>query len=271
MDGNTLFSELKKISVITINFNNKFGLEKTIQSVISQPLFIEHIEYIIIDGGSNDDSVETIKKFEGSIHSWISEKDEGIFHAMNKGLQKATGEYVIFMNSGDVFCNNLIDKEFIDRLNTQLVYGNYYLESELPKNLCKQTETIDFAYLLGRTICHQALFMERDLCLKYPFEYKFNIIGDWIQLFKIMKNKNPTVQYMNQAICIYDIEGLSIQQNDKRLQQRAEFLSLNYGEWELVTLKKLGRLRSRDFYFWVMNSVDSYKRSIAFKWLKKVI
>jgi glycosyltransferase involved in cell wall biosynthesis len=271
VDGNTLHVELKKISVITINFNNKLGLEKTIQSVISQPLFKEHIEYIIIDGGSNDCSVETIKEFEGSIHFWVSEKDGGIFYAMNKGLQKATGEYVIFMNSGDVFCNNLIDKRFIDSLNTQLVYGNYYLESELPKNLCKQTETIDFAYLLGKTICHQALFMQRDLCVKYPFEYQFNIIGDWIQLFKIMKNENPSIKYVNQVICIYDIEGLSIQQNDKRLLQRAEFLSLNYGAWELETLKKLGRLRSRDFYFWVMNSVDSYKRGIAFKWLKKII
>jgi len=262
---------LKKISVITINFNNRIGLEKTIQSVISQPLFKEHIEYIIIDGGSDDGSVETINKFESSTHSWISEKDEGIFHAMNKGLQKATGDYVIFMNSRDVFCDNLIDNQFIDCLNTQLVYGNYFLDSELPNNLCKQTETIDFAYLLGKTICHQALFMKRDLCLKYPFEYQFNIIGDWIQLFKIMKNENPSVQYVNQAICIYDIEGLSIQQNDKRLQQRSEFLSLNYGAWELETLNKLVRLRTRDFYFWVINSVDVYKRSIAFKWLKKII
>ena len=86
-----------------------------------------------------------------------------------------------------------------------------------------------------------------------------------------MKNENPSVKYVNQPICIYDIEGLSIQQNDKRLNQRGEFLSLNYGSWELETLNKLARLRTRDFYFWVINALDSYKRSVAFKWLKKII
>ncbi len=262
---------MKKISVITINYNNNFGLVKTIQSVIHQPLFNEVVEYIIIDGGSNDGVIETIEKFQDSIHYWVSEKDEGIFHAMNKGLQKVTGEYVIFMNSGDVFCKNLIDRQFIECLNTELVYGNYFIECESPKKFYKQTESIDFAYLLGKTICHQSLFIKREFCLKYPFEYDFNIIGDWIQLFRIMKNENPSVKHLNKSICVYDIDGLSVQQNEKRLQQRAEFLSMNYSVWELETLKELGRLRSRDFYFWVMNSVDSYKIGIAFKWLKNII
>ena len=90
-----------KISVITINYNNKSGLEKTIQSVISQTYF--ELEYIIIDGGSSDGSIDVIKKYENKIDYWISEQDKGIYNAMNKGIAQAHGEYCNFMNSGDCF------------------------------------------------------------------------------------------------------------------------------------------------------------------------
>ena len=262
---------MKKISVITINYNNKKGLAETIESVVSQPLFPMEIEYILIDGNSNDGSLDLIIQNQQNFEYWVSEKDEGIFHAMNKGLQKATGEYVIFMNSGDVFCPNVLDETLIRNFNSKLVYGNYYEGNSRVNRFYKQTQTIDFAFLLGRTICHQTVFIERNLCAKYPFEYHFNIIGDWIQLFRIMKNENPTVNYIDRAICIYNNEGLSVQQNEKRLEQRKEFLKLNYSEWELETLTKIGRLRTREYYNWIVESVDSYKRSIIIKWLRKVI
>lgn len=262
---------MKKISVITVNYNNKNGLLKTIQSVINQPSFKTQIEYLIIDGKSDDGGINVIENFKESIDFWVSEKDEGIFHAMNKGLQKATGEYVIYMNSGDVFCENLINDSFIKMLTAPIVYGNYYLGTVISGNLQKQTDSIDFAYLLGRTICHQSIFINRELCLKYQFEYDFNIIGDWIQLFKIMKFENPETKYINLPICVYDVSGISISQNELRLKQREEFLKLNYSVWELETLKKFSRLRTRDTYQWIMGSLDSYKKSLSIKWLSKIL
>lgn len=90
-----------KFSIITINYNNCEGLEKTIQSVIEQSY--KGYEYIVIDGGSTDGSIDIIKKYEPSITFWVSEKDSGIYNAMNKGIRHSTGEYLNFMNSGDTF------------------------------------------------------------------------------------------------------------------------------------------------------------------------
>ncbi len=262
---------MKKISVVTINYNNAFGLQKTIESVVNQPLFKENVEYIVIDGGSTDESVSIINKYEKFLNYWVSEKDHGIFQAMNKGLEVATGEYVIYMNSGDTFSKDVIDEILIKNLTEDLIYGDYYLEKIDGNQYQKQTEKIDFAYLISKTICHQSIFMKRDLVQKYPFDYNFNIIGDWMQLFKIMKNENPLVQYINKPICVYNMDGLSIQQDALRLEQRKQFLKLYYGEWELETLKKLGRLRTRSTYQWIMSSLDSYKRGIIIKWLSKVL
>ena len=98
MDAESLFKELKRISVVTINFNNAIGLKKTIESVVSQVAFDSSIEYIVIDGGSSDSSLEIILQNERHLSYWVSEKDNGIFSAMNKGMQMSTGEYIIFMN-----------------------------------------------------------------------------------------------------------------------------------------------------------------------------
>lgn len=271
MDAKSLFDSLKQISVITINYNNYAGLKKTIFSVISQPKFKQYVEFIVIDGGSTDKSLSIIQENATNIHYWVSENDDGIFHAMNKGMNVASGNYIIYMNSGDTFCDNVITQQFIDNLNCDLVYGDYYVDKVSNKNYQKQTETIDFAYLISRTICHQALFIKRELCIKYPFEYTFNIIGDWMQLFKIMKHENPIVKYLNTPICVYNLDGISIQQDALRLEQRDQFLKLNYGAWELDTLRKIGRLRTRPTFHWIMSSLDSYKRSIILKWLSKIL
>ncbi|NJO90458.1 MAG: glycosyltransferase [Chloroflexia bacterium] len=111
-----------KLSIITINLNNARGLEKTIKSVVNQTY--SNVEYIVVDGGSIDNSVNIIKSYEKSIEFWISEKDNGIFHAMNKGIEKATGDYLLFLNSGDcLFSTTVIEKVFGNKQNKDLLYG----------------------------------------------------------------------------------------------------------------------------------------------------
>ena len=95
-----------KFTVITINYNNADGLRQTILSVVGQTC--DDYEYVIIDGGSTDGSVEVIKEREDKISYWVSEKDGGIYNAMNKGVKAARGEYLIFMNSGDIFYDNKV-------------------------------------------------------------------------------------------------------------------------------------------------------------------
>ena len=110
-------------SIITINLNNSTGLEKTIQSVTTQ-LFSD-FEFIIIDGGSTDNSIDVIKKYESEITSWVSEKDNGIYDAQNKGIAKANGTYCLFLNSGDyLFSKDALKKVFDSNLTEDIVYGN---------------------------------------------------------------------------------------------------------------------------------------------------
>lgn len=106
-----------KVSIITINYNNRDGLEKTVRSVISQNPSL--YEYIIIDGGSTDGSVDVIKKFACYITYWVSEKDRGIYHAMNKGIEAGKGDYYNFLNSGDCYH----DKDVLDKFNKYLHRG----------------------------------------------------------------------------------------------------------------------------------------------------
>src|ERR1700746_2743427 len=116
---------MSKLSVITINFNDANGLEKTINSVLSQT--VPNIEFIIIDGASTDKSVETIERFSDKIAYWISEKDKGIYDAQNKGAAKATGDYLLFMNSGDCFYDENVVKdlyEFLKENTKKIIYGN---------------------------------------------------------------------------------------------------------------------------------------------------
>ena len=110
-----------KYSIITINLNNSAGLRKTIESVVNQTF--QDFEYIIIDGGSTDGSVDIIKEYSSRIDYWVSEPDRGIYNAMNKGIVQAHGDYINFMNSGDCFSKNTILEEIYADLSFDFVFG----------------------------------------------------------------------------------------------------------------------------------------------------
>ena len=101
-----------KLSIITINYNNACDLKQTIQSVIEQTW--GDFEYLIIDGGSTDSSLEIIKQYQNQIDYWVSEPDKGVFHAMNKGIEQSSGEYLLMLNSGDCLANNKVLEKVFD-------------------------------------------------------------------------------------------------------------------------------------------------------------
>ena len=113
------------VVIITVNFNHKEGLKNTIVSVINQKSFNDY-EFIVIDGGSSDGSKDIIEKYARHIDYWVSEKDEGIYNGMNKGIRVAKGDYLIFMNSGDTFYNDHVLKDVfcVDR-NADFITGNH--------------------------------------------------------------------------------------------------------------------------------------------------
>ena len=258
-----------KLSVVTINYNNAAGLAKTIASVFELKSRIgKQIQYIVIDGDSNDGSQRLCEESADLIDYYLCEPDSGIFNAMNKGLRYSKGEYLIFMNSGDTFYLPSIDIDFLDNsLREDIHYGNVILETSGQHKLLKQTQSLDFFYLLNKTICHQSIFYRTQILQKYPFteEKEFSVLGDWIQLFEIFKNeKDLKVVYEDRIICYYNTEGESDKVEGRRGIQRRLFLSKYYSEWELESMFKIARIRGRSYYFPFLVSLEGYIETKVF-------
>ena len=192
-----------KLSIITINYNNREGLRKTIESVVNQTW--NDFEYIIIDGGSTDGSVDIIREFADKIDYWVSEPDKGIYNAMNKGVAIAKGEYCSFMNSGDSFCSpNTIEAVFSKQVATDIICGNTHT------NILKvPPQEITLDYLFNNSICHQCAFMRTFLMKKYGYDEKYRIVADRKFFIQALILDNCTYQAIDVDVANYDITGFS--------------------------------------------------------------
>ena len=194
-----------KLSVITINYNNSDGLRKTIESVINQTY--KDFEYIVIDGGSTDGSVDVIKEYADKIDYWVSEPDKGIYNAMNKGIDVAKGEYCNFMNSGDSFCSpKTMALVFAEETTADIVCGNTHTDK-----LKKPPHEMTFDFLFNGSICHQCAFIRTSLMKKYHYDEKYKIVADrkfFVQAFIL---ENCSYQAIDVDIVNYDINGFSSQ------------------------------------------------------------
>jgi glycosyltransferase involved in cell wall biosynthesis len=254
-----------KISIITVNLNNLNGLKKTAYSVPN----LDGIEWIVIDGISKDGSLEFLSGLERKPDILVSESDLGIYDAMNKGIHLAKGEYLIFMNAGDFFEENFFKNckhEFEG--SSDLVYGNTLLSDG---QLLKNPTNLDFFYIFNKMINHQSLFIKRNLLLKYPFNLRYKIVADWVQVFSILKYENPNIKYLNQNVCIYDTTGLSSRLDSERKNEKNVFLRSIYSDWELNDLKKFSRIRIRNWSYLIDRAIDSKWLGNFFSILNKVI
>ena len=198
-----------KLSIVTINLNNKAGLRKTIDSVIAQTC--KDFEWIIIDGGSTDESKELIEKYADYISYWVSEPDKGIFHAMNKGILASCGEYLLFLNSGDY----LYDSDVLHNVLPLLTGCDFYVGREQrnvenyiwDKNL-STTKEICLATL--SFLPHQCTFIQRSIFTKYGFyhdELKFS--SDWYLVYKALILGNATISKIPVLVSVFEGNGVS--------------------------------------------------------------
>lgn len=164
-----------RYSIITINYNDKEGLKRTVVSVLNQTH--TDYEFIIIDGGSTDGSVDVIQKYEDDITYWVSEKDNGIYHAMNKGVAKAQGEYCIFMNSGDCFHSSNV-LESVSKYQEDIICGKM-LKGKTISPSGHNKSTISLVDLMRGSLPHQAMFIKRELMIKHPYDENYKILSDW--------------------------------------------------------------------------------------------
>jgi len=195
-----------KVSIITVVHNNKEGLEKTINSVASQTY--QNIECIVIDGRSNDGTIDVIKKYQDKIDYWVSEQDKGIYDAMNKGAKKATGDYLYFLNSGDYFYNSevlsKISKHFIE--NYDLILGNVIRLYPNYKNLCKPNIK---KLRWGKMPPHPGSFIKRKIFNELNgYNIKYRSSGD-LDLFYRLHKKSCSYRVVRNKVAYMPSGGFS--------------------------------------------------------------
>lgn len=211
---------MPKLSIITINFNDKAGLEKTIKSFVSQS-FID-IEFIVIDGGSTDGSLELIKKYEKQLSYWCSEKDSGIYNAQNKGLKVAKGEYCLFLNSGDYLVHErIIENVFARNYAEDIIYGDMMVDWGAGKiTLEKMHKNITLYEMYIDTVWHPVSFIRRALFEKYGnYDEHFKIVADYEFFFRAIIINSASTRYLPVAISVFGFNGLSSDPSNKATEK----------------------------------------------------
>lgn len=195
-------------SIITINYNNKDGLRRTIESVIGQSC--RDFEFVVIDGGSNDGSVDVIKYYENLITYWVSEQDCGIYHAMNKGVAHANGTYCIFMNSGDCFYSSMVlEKIYKYITETDILVGKVAIDEKGNVISPPPVGELTLYHLFSGAIPHQGAFIRTELLRKYPYDENLKISSDWKFFVQTMILNNCSVRFIDEYIAKYDLNGIS--------------------------------------------------------------
>ena len=198
-----------KFSIVTVCYNAESCIEATIQSVVNQNY--TNFEYIIIDGDSKDATLKIINKYKGDIDILVSEPDKGIYDAMNKGLNKAKGQFVNFLNAGDKFYSNnilaLVEKEITEDI--KIVSGDFNLFSS--NTMLKPIKTRKLILEnLKRDFyaCHQSIFMHKSIATNYDISFKIKADYKWV-INALEQINNEQVCKMNIALVNYDANGYS--------------------------------------------------------------
>lgn len=218
------------LSIITINWNNAKGLEKTIQSVVSQSF--KDFEYVIIDGGSTDGSVDIIKKYSEVFPiNWLSEPDKGIYNAMNKGIRKASGEYLHFLNSGDMLYDNNVVAQMSEKIedysHPAMLTGRMY--KRMPDgSMYKSIISNNYSFLRFYTasINHPSTYIKRELFDRYGlYDESLKIVSDWKWFMQVVALNDVKPIIVNVNVSIFDMTGISVTNNKLRKSERRAVLT----------------------------------------------
>lgn len=221
------------LTIVTINYNDAYGLECTINSIRDSLIKFNQVEYVVVDGGSNDESKSIIISNKDIINYWVSEKDKGIYDAMNKGVSMSNGEYICFLNSGDTLCNSLPMKSILDLLvekKYDVVYGKHLTKTkdEIIQSKLGKLNSIKY----GMVFNHQASVVKKNLLIENPFNCKF-LSADY-DLFLKLYYQGKSFLFFDENVCVFDANGIS-SKNKIRIYREWAKISLSHG----FSIKKL--------------------------------
>lgn len=209
-----------KVTIITVTRNEAGNLRKTIDSVVAQTY--QNREYIVIDGGSTDGTREILKKYDNVIDGWVSEPDEGIFHAMNKGAQKATGDWIIFLNSGDLFFNeHVLEDVYSETIpaNIDAIYGNsvYSYGEKGYREFRKAGELRHF--WTGMMTSHQSFFLRKKIMERRRFDLQYKVAADFDCLYALYMNRGL---FLHIPVYISLVDTTGVSNNQKMIRSVCE-------------------------------------------------
>ena len=211
------------LSIITINYNNKARLEATIKSVQSQSF--KDFEHIIIDGNSTDGSKEVIENYKATFSYWVSEPDNGVYHAMNKGIAEAKGEYLQFLNSGDVLEDTRVLADVMNEMDDKLdlYYGDLLFVGEGTSKGQTYPDQLDFSYFKNRSLGHPAAFIKKELFNRvFYYNENLKIASDWEFFICAVCKHNVSYRHINKVIAKFDTGGISSKESYQKLIKKEQ-------------------------------------------------
>jgi len=214
-----------KLSIITVNLNNCKGLQKTIDSVVSQSF--KDFEWIVIDGGSTDGGKELIEQYAKLFSYWVNEPDKGIYNAMNKGIKASHGDYLLFLNSGDyLFESTTLEKVVQEGLDVDVVYGNIVVDKGKSKEVYKNPDVVTLGTFVYETINHSGCaFIRRSLFEKYGlYDESLRIVSDWKFFLQAIGLGDATVKHIDLLISVFGADGIGTIQKELCGEERKRVL-----------------------------------------------
>lgn len=200
---------ISKLTIITINLNDYKGLEKTLKSVWENQTFTD-FEHIVIDGGSTDGSVDVIKRYSDKLAYWVSEPDKGIYNAMNKGILKAKGDYLLFLNGGDWLADDVLCKVFSDDYDEDFIYGNFtYVYGDNKTRYREFEDEINYTTVFNDSLGHQSTFIKRSLFDNELYREDYRIVSDWIFFVKHIIQAGASTRLVDLNIAFFNDYGVS--------------------------------------------------------------
>lgn len=234
------------LSIVTINYNNREGLERTIRSVAAQQF--PGLDYVVIDGGSTDGSAQLLQQYAEHITYAVSEKDDGVFNAQNKGIRHATGTYLLFLNSGDVLAGPDVLKTFFSRSpSADLVCGNLMMVGHGEPILATNPQTIGAEHFWEGTLLHPGTFIRKRLFDEYGlYDEGYKIGADYEFFVRVLVRHNATYEYRNQIVAHFEMSGISSDPRYEPLHkaERSRVLNHYFTPLQLAALKELFELKN---------------------------
>lgn len=232
---------MTRLSVITINFNDAAGLQKTLASVWERQTFPD-LEQIVIDGSSTDGSVDVIKKFADKLAYWTSEPDKGVYNAMNKGIAKARGEYLLFLNSGDWLEDDILTKVFAFGATEEIIYADYNNITEKGRKVrVTIPDKITLPWLLLHSLGHPSTLIRRETISGKGYREEYRIISDWAFWVEELIKNGRSCRHLDIAMTNYNLQGISAKKEnrEKIAAEKEDFLGKAFGE--RYDMAKIGR------------------------------